>query len=112
WHGEARYALWGAACVGVGAGFRPELLPFLFPIWFVSSCVGTRSIKTVVAGLSILASIVLIWTTALVVAVGGIHSLAKLLSEYLVLQAQSQSLVMGASVRDWLRQVGRIATWN
>src|SRR6185295_1829165 len=65
WHGETRYALWGAACVGVGSGFRPELLPYLFPLWFVSACVGTRSFRTVVAGLSIVASVVLIWTMAL-----------------------------------------------
>lgn len=112
WHGEARYALWGAACVGVGAGFRPELLPFLFPLWFVAAWVGTRSIKTVLGGLSLLAAIVLIWTAALVVAVGGVQPLAKLLGDYIVLQSRTESLVMGANLRGWLRLVARIATWN
>jgi 4-amino-4-deoxy-L-arabinose transferase-like glycosyltransferase len=112
WHGEARYALWGAVCVGVGAGFRPELLPILFPLWFVSAFVGTRSIKTVAVGMSVLAAIVLAWTAGLVIAVGGVQSLAKLLSDYVVDQSQRESLVMGASLRGWLRQVGRIASWN
>ena len=112
WHGEARYALWGAICVGVGGGFRPELLLFLFPIWFVAAWVGTRSIKTVVVGASVLATIVLVWTAGLAVAVGGVHALAKLLGDYVVDQSRTQSLLLGASVRNWLRQVGRIGSWN
>ena len=112
WHSEARYALWGAVCVGVGTGFRPELLPVLFPLWFVAACVGTRSIRTVVAGVSILVTIVLICTAGLVVAVGGVQSLAGLLGDYIVVQTRAESLVLGASLRGWLRQVGRIASWN
>src|SRR5436190_2375900 len=80
WHGEARYALWGAICLGVGGGFRPELLPFLFPLWFFSAWMGTRSIKTVAVGVSVLAIIVLSWATALAIAVGGFQPLAKLMS--------------------------------
>jgi hypothetical protein len=54
----------------------------------------------------------LVWTAGLVIAVGGVHALAKLLSDYVVDQSQRESLVMGASLRGWLRQVGRIASWN
>ncbi len=112
WHGEARFAFWGAVCVGAGAGFRPELLPFLFPLWLVSSWVGTRSLKTVALGTAALVSIVSIWTAGLVVAVGGVQALARLLSDYLVVQSKAQSLVLGASLRAGLRQVGRVAVWN
>jgi len=112
WHGEARYALWGAVSVGVGAGFRPELLPILLPLWFVSVCVGTRSIKTVLAGTALLGAVVATWTAGLVMAVGGIQELAKLLGDYIVFWSRSQSVLLGASLRGWLRQLGRVASWN
>jgi hypothetical protein len=112
WHGETRYALWGAVSVGVGAGFRPELLPFLFPLWFVSACVGTRSVKTVAAGAALLGAVVGVWTAGLVMAVGGVQELAKLLGDYIVLQSRAQSVLMGATLRGWLRQIGRVASWN
>jgi 4-amino-4-deoxy-L-arabinose transferase-like glycosyltransferase len=112
WHGEARYALWGAVSVGIGAGFRPELLPFLFPIWFVSACVGTRSIKTVVGGAALLGAVVTVWTAGLVMAVGGVQELARLLGDYIILQSRTQSVLMGATLRGWLRQFGRVASWN
>src|SRR5438552_2883539 len=68
WNGEQRFAMWGAVALGVGSGFRPDLIAFLFPLWFVSSCVGTKSWRTVLQGIAVLAVIVAVWIAALVIA--------------------------------------------
>jgi hypothetical protein len=112
WNGERRYALWGAVSLAVGGGFRPELLLFLFPLWIVAAWKGTRSFKTIAVGLCIISAGVSVWVGALAVAVGGLQPLVKLFSDYLVLQSQAGSVLMGASTRGWLRQLGRISAWN
>src|SRR5437660_12005987 len=35
WNGEKRFTYWGAVALGVGSGFRPDLIAFLSPFWFV-----------------------------------------------------------------------------
>src|SRR5688500_7848535 len=82
WNGEARYALWGAVWLGIGSGFRPELLVILFPIWLWTAWAGSRSLKTVAAGILVMAGFVAIWVGALAVAVGGVQAMAKLLGDY------------------------------
>jgi len=112
WQGETAWLFWGAIALGVGSGFRPELLPFLFPLWLVSAWVGSRSVSRCVAGITAMAAIVLIWVAALVVAVGGVGQLASLISSYLVEQSRNESPLMGAGLRGWLRQMGRLIVWN
>src|SRR6185369_3188517 len=51
WNGEKYFALWGAVALGVGGGFRPDLIAFLFPMWFVSAWVGTKSWRSILQGL-------------------------------------------------------------
>src|SRR5438552_679927 len=61
WNGEKRFAYWGAVALGVGSGFRPDLLAFLFPLWLVSAWAGTKSWRVVLKGLSALAVVALVW---------------------------------------------------
>jgi hypothetical protein len=112
WNGDRRYLYWGALCLGVGSGFRPELLLFLFPLWVVSAWAGRHSVKAIAVGTSIVAAVVMIWVGALVVAVGGVQSLVKLFSDYAVVQSQAGSVLLGASFRGWMRQLSRIVAWN
>ena len=53
WNGERRFVYWGAVALGIGSGFRPELLPYLFPLWVISAWMGTQSIKDVLRGATI-----------------------------------------------------------
>src|SRR5438034_9232376 len=72
WAGEKLFAYWGALALGVGSGFRPDLIAFLFPLWFISSWAATKSWRSMLLALALLGGIVLVWTTALVIATGGI----------------------------------------
>src|SRR5215831_12551025 len=73
WAGEKYFAYVGAIALGVGSGFRPDLIAFLFPLWFISSWAGTKSWRSVFRASVLLASIVMVWAIALVVAMGGIQ---------------------------------------
>src|SRR5439155_27217712 len=77
WNGEKRFAYWGAAALGLGSGFRPDLIAFLSPLWFVTSWVGTKSWITVYRACVLLAVIVGVWLAALIVAMGGVRTFAR-----------------------------------
>jgi 4-amino-4-deoxy-L-arabinose transferase-like glycosyltransferase len=112
WNGEKRFAVWGAVALGVGSGFRPDLIAFLFPLWLVTTWVGTKSWRIVLQGLAWLSAIVLIWTGALVLAMGGIQTFTRIMLEYAVLQSSPESVVFGSSLFSWLRQINRLLIWN
>jgi hypothetical protein len=111
WNGEKRFAVWGAVALGVGAGFRPELGVFIFPLWLVSACVGTRSFSEVAKSLAVLTVVVLSWLTGMAYAVGGVHELYKLNLDYVVQQSHRQS-ALGSVSTIWLRQLSRLVIWN
>jgi hypothetical protein len=112
WNGEKRFAMWGALALGVGSGFRPDLLAFLLPLWLISTWLGTKSFRTIAAAGAVLAAVVLIWTSATVIAVGGIQSFRETMVGYTVDQSQGESIVLGSGIGAWLRQVNRLVIWN
>ncbi len=57
WNGEKQFAMWGAIALGIGSGFRPDLVAFLFPLWLISSWIGTKSVRAVVQSAAVLAGI-------------------------------------------------------
>ena len=112
WNGEKRFAMWGALALGVGSGFRPDLIAFLLPLWLISTWLGTKSFRTIVTAGALLAGVVLVWTAATVIAMGGIHSFRETMLGYAVDQSQGESIVLGSGVVAWLRQVNRLVIWN
>ena len=112
WNGEKRFAVWGAIALGIGSGFRPDLIAFLFPLWIVSTWLGTKSLRTLLTAGAVLAAIVMVWVGALLVAMGGMQSFRQIMVEYAVDQSQGESVVLGSAVVAWLRQVNRLVIWN
>ncbi len=111
-NGEKQYLYWSAAALGFGSGFRPELLVLMFPVWLLAAWIGTRSIRSIVLGLALMGGVVLVWISALVIAVGGADPLWRLLSEYLVDQSRGESVLLGGTESDWMRQLSRLVIWN
>jgi hypothetical protein len=112
WNGEKQFAMWGALALGVGSGFRPELIAFLLPLWLISTWLGTKSVRTIAAAGALLAAVVLIWISATIIAMGGIHSFRETMVGYTVDQSQAESIVLGSGLIAWLRQVNRLVIWN
>ena len=114
WQGEEpRRWFWTAAILlGLGAGFRPELLLLLRPL--VAAC-GLRSRQRplsflVAAGL--LAAAVASWLVYLVFAVGGPREYIKLVHGYLIDQSEESSPLAGASVSGWWGMIRAALEWK
>src|SRR5262245_40522442 len=112
WNGEKQFALWGAVALGIGSGFRPDLIAFLFPLWLLSVRRGTKSWRAIVQGLVVLSVIVVVWVGALVVAMGGVSTFMSIMLNYAVDQSKPESVVLGSSIMAWLRQMNRLVVWN
>ena len=112
WNGEKQFAMWGAVALGIGSGFRPDLVAFLFPLWLISSWVGTKSVRAVVQSAAVLAGIGAVWVGALVFAMGGVQTFLKVMLDYTVDQSRPESIVFGSSILAWVRQVNRLVVWN
>jgi hypothetical protein len=112
WNGEKRFAIWGALALGVGSGFRPDLIAFLLPLWLLSTWLGTKSFRTIVAAGGVLAGVILVWAAATFIAMGGIQAFRETMVGYAVDQSQGESIVLGSGMVAWLRQVNRLVIWN
>jgi len=112
WNGERRFAYWGAVALGVGSGFRPDLIAFLSPLWFVSTWAGTKSWRIVFGACVLLVVIVGVWLGTLIIAMGGIRTFAGVMLGYAVEQSGQGSVVFGSSMVAWLRQINRLVIWN
>jgi hypothetical protein len=111
WNGEKSFAVWSAIALAIGSGFRPDLGGFLFPLWFLSAWMGTRSIAAVLRGLIVMAGIVFLWVGGTAYAVGGLQNLYELNRNYILDQSQRRSIVLGAG-HESLRQLSRLVVWN
>lgn len=112
WSGESRFALWAGLSLGVGSGFRPDLLAYLGPLWLMSTAMGSRSWRTLIRSSIALGLPLLVWIGMLVYGCGGVQPFVKLILDYLVDQSRGDSVVMGASQAGWMRQLGRLVIWN
>src|SRR2546425_49782 len=112
WNGEKRFAYWGAVALGVGSGFRPDLVAFLLPLWFLSSWAGTKSWRSVVQGAILLAAIICVWIGALLIAMGGFENFRTVMLGYALEQSGQGSVMFGSSIVAWIRQINRLIIWN
>jgi Dolichyl-phosphate-mannose-protein mannosyltransferase len=112
WNGEKQFAIWSAVALGIGSGFRPDLIAFLFPLWLISAWVGTKSWLKLLQGLAVLAAIGAVWSGALVWAMGGVQTFLKVMLDYAADQSRPESIVLGSTIRAWLRQMSRLVVWN
>ncbi|MBF8305896.1 MAG: 2 protein, partial [Acidobacteria bacterium] len=80
-HGEERYFEWASLVLGLGAGFRPELLVFLLPLWAWTAW-QCRQMRLFIRGLLFLGLATVIWILGLGVASGGTGRILTTFSEY------------------------------
>src|SRR5262249_40866825 len=81
-------------------------------LWFITTWAGTNSWRSVFRASALLVGIVMLWTTAVVVAMGGIHTFFDVMLGYASEQSARGSVVFGSSVMAWLRQINRLVIWN
>ena len=112
WNGEKRFAMWGAVALGIGGGFRPDLLAFLIPLWLVSSWIGIRSLRAIISAAAVLCEIVVVWIGATIIAMGGFDTYRGIMSSYIADWSLSSAAEPGSSILGWLRRKNRLFIWN
>jgi hypothetical protein len=95
----------------LGAGFRPDLPAYLFPLWAVSAWKATRSWKDIFKGGVIVVALSAAWLGVVVYAMGGIGSSIEIFASYLTEQSSRDSLLFGSGTI-WLRPISRLVLWN
>ncbi len=111
WEGNAKYFYAASVVLGVGGGFRPELCLMLLPLW---AWTGWRIGKgrQLIRGGILGAAMAAIWIGILIRAYGGPSAMLHTISDYLDVQVQPGSLLLGSSVVPWRRMAGRAIFWN
>lgn len=112
WRGDRRFLYPSAVVLGLGSGFRPELLALLFPLWLASAWKSARSVRMLAGPVLALSAASATWITALVLVTGGPVETLRLFGGYFVDQSSQESLVLGGSAMGWTRMVGRLLLWN
>jgi 4-amino-4-deoxy-L-arabinose transferase-like glycosyltransferase len=111
WNGERRFVWWGALALGIGAGFRPDLLAYLFPLWAVSAWKATRSWLPIIKGCVLVTFVSMIWFAPVVYTMGGLAASVQTVTGYLEEQSSKDS-VLFAEIESWFRPVSRLVIWN
>lgn len=114
WSGERGRAwfCWAAVLLGLGAGFRPQVLLVLLPLVVVAGLRSRRSAWDFLLALALLAITTLSWLSVLLWALGGPRQLYELLRNYAAAQTSGSSPLGGASLGVWWDMVRGALEWN
>jgi hypothetical protein len=112
WTGNRRWAFVAAVLLGLGAGYRPELLALLIPLWAVSSWRAFRSARAFALGAALLTFTSALWIGYLLSCFPDLASFVETFRKYLGDQSRDLSPVFGASAAGWKRMLFRTAIWN
>jgi len=107
-HGSLRVA---ALILGLGAGFRPPVLLFGFPLLAAAWLRGRNPRALLVCG-SLLGAGVLVWLAAVILVVGGPKAYFALLASYSGEQFGATSLLFGAKAAGAWRMARSAFWWN
>lgn len=109
-HGEERYFELASLVLGLGAGFRPELSVFLFPLWAWTAW-QCRQMRLLFRGVFLFGLATAVWIAVLAIGSGGTGRLIPTFSEYLFAQTQDTSVLLD-STASWRRTAGRAIIWT
>lgn len=110
--GECRYGLWAAAALGIGSGFRPDLLLYVFPLWCMAQWKGRTPWSDWIRGIGIIFGFVVTWAGLAAFAVGGLDRYTLLVWVYSFSQFGAGSVLMAPPGRDWIYQLTHLVAWN
>ena len=110
--GEPRYFYAASMALGLGSGFRPELLLFLFPLWAWTAWQCRPRAMGFIRGAFLLGVTTLLWVVVLVTASGGVAPMIRAFSGYAFSQTQQTSVLLAPRSGSWLRWAGRAILWS
>ena len=109
--GDSRYFYAASIALGLGGGFRPELSVLLLPLWLMAGW-KTRQFRTMLNGTCLFAAGTLAWLGVLALLYHGVGRMIGDWVQYLTVQTQASSILMGATDAGWRRMIGRAFIWT
>lgn len=107
-----RSHLWPTVALGIGSGYRPELIAVLLPLWAYTAWRTARARRDFFRAAILLALLVLGWVAILVYFGPPLAEMPMVLNAYLAGQAANTSPLYGASLQGWASMLARLAAWN
>jgi 4-amino-4-deoxy-L-arabinose transferase-like glycosyltransferase len=107
-----KYFYAASIVLGLGGGFRPEIVLLLLPLWLYTGAQGKYRWGRLLRGAILLASCSLIWVLVLMAAMGGLAPMRALFSAYLFSQTTPTSVFTNPRSGSWVRWAGRAVLWN
>ena len=101
-----------SAALGLMAGFRPECLLLLFPLWIATGLFRKIGARSWLAASTILCLATLAWLAPLIARMGGAASTYRFFIDYLGENSRGYTWAFGATVAASLTTVRRASIWN
>jgi hypothetical protein len=98
--------------LGFLAGFRPECLLLLLPLWAATGWFRRIALRTWAIGTAVLGAAALIWIAPLMAHMGGAGSILGTFATYLRATSQRETLVFGATGLAAFATARRVLVWN
>ena len=111
-HGEDGYFYLASVALGLGSGFRPELLPLLFPLWAWTGWNCRGRVLKLMRGAFFAGVCTLIWVAILIRYSGGFGRMIPFFSDYVFTQTAQSSVFLDPRSSTWLRWAGRAILWT
>ncbi|MBX9600847.1 MAG: hypothetical protein K2X35_07580 [Bryobacteraceae bacterium] len=112
WTGESRWAWIAAAALGIGSGYRPELLALLMPLAVVSIARGAKHSGAILGALALGALCAAAWLAFLASRFESTEALFLVFRDYLRDQSRDASPVYGGGGDAYLRMLVKMLVWN
>lgn len=111
WWGDRRWWWAAALALGLGSGYRPELLPALLPLWAVATWRGVPDPPGRLRAAAVLLGGFAVWFIYLYSHFEDWRAFWLVQTDYLENQSEDFSLVYGARVEGWLRMLCKFVAW-
>lgn len=90
-----RWYMASAVMFGAAAGFRPELLVLLFPLWISTAVRRRLGLRVLLGGMGVLVLSMLPWAVAMMHAMGGAGVLVHAFGPYFAFHTAKSSALLG-----------------
>jgi len=101
-----------AVALGVAAGFRPDALPMLAPLWLAVGLYRRLGLRQIAMGFGILSAAVALWLVPMAVRMGGLVSMGRFFAAYMHETAPGYPTALSGTWSEGLGVVRKVMVWT
>ncbi|BDZ67764.1 glycosyltransferase family 39 protein [Methanobacterium ferruginis] len=96
--------------LGLAGGFRQDLIPFMFPLWFFCLFYQNHHYKRIITAFALLAISILLWLLPTIILAGGLETYLNAGGHFSA-SFKTSSILFGASLSNQLLMDGMLVSW-